>query len=73
MRPEKKTETPKPEVFIKIGVPQEWVDIVMHEYLSISKLKESKATQVHQNLNGLRKKNKLPIAALKLEDVEKWF
>ncbi len=73
MRPEKKTATPKPEDFIKIGVPQEWVDIVMHEYLSVSKLKESKATQIHQNLNGLRKKNKLPIAALQLEEVEKWF
>jgi len=73
MRPEKKTATPKPEDFIKIGVPQEWLDIVMHEYLSVSRLKESKATQVHQKLNGLRKKNKLPIAALQLEDVEKWF
>ena len=73
MRPEKKAATPKPEDFIKLGVPQEWVDIVMHEFLSVSKLKESKATQVHQKLNWLRKKKKLPIAALQLEEVEKWF
>ena len=73
MRPEKKAATPKPEDFIKIGVPQEWVDTVMHEFGTVAKLKEQKHTQVHQKLNGLRKKNKLPIAALQLDEVEKWF
>ncbi len=73
MKPEKKAPTPKPEDFIKIGVPQEWVDTVMHEFSSVSKLKENKATQVHQKLNGLRKKNKLSIAALQLDEVENWF
>ncbi len=73
MKPEKKAPTPKPEDFIKIGVPQEWLDTVMHEYPSVTKLREQKSTQVHQRLNGLRKKNKLPVAALQLEEVEKWF
>ncbi len=73
MKPEGRAAQPKPQDFIKIGVPQEWIDIVMHEYQSVIKLKENKPTQVHQTLNGLRKKNKLPIAALQLEEVEKWF
>ena len=73
MKPEKKAATPKPEDFLKIGVPQEWVEVVMHEFLSVTKLKENKATQVHQKLNGLRKKNKLNMDALQLEEVEKWF
>ncbi len=73
MKPEKKAPTPQPEDFLKLGVPQEWVDTVMHEYWSVPKLKEQKPTQVHQKLNGLRKKNKLPIAALQLDEVEKWF
>ena len=73
MKPEKKAPTPQPEDFLKIGVPQEWVDTVMHEFWSVAKLKEQKPTQVHQKLNGLRKKNKLPIAALQLDEVEKWF
>jgi lysyl-tRNA synthetase class 2 len=73
MKPEKKAPTPQPEDFLKLGVPQEWVDTVMHEYWSVTKLKENKPTQVHQKLNGLRKKNKLPVAALQLEEVEKWF
>ncbi len=73
MKPEKKAAVPKPEDFIKIGVPQDWVDVVMHEFISVTKLKENKATQVHQKLNGLRKKNKLTIPALQLEEVEKWY
>ena len=73
MKPEKKAAAPKPEDFIKIGVPQEWVDVVMHEFGNLAKLKEHKATQVHQKLNGLRKKNKLPVAALQLEEVQGWF
>ena len=73
MKPEKKAAVPKPEDFLKIGVPQEWLDAVMNEYASVAKLRDLKATQVHQKLKGLRKKNKLPVAALQLEDVEKWF
>lgn len=73
MKPEKKSAVPKPEEFLKIGVPQEWLDTVMQEYPSVARLKEQKPTQVHQKLNGLRKKNKLPVAALQLEEVEKWF
>ncbi|MGB7842740.1 MAG: lysine--tRNA ligase [Salinimicrobium sp.] len=73
MKPEKKAPTPQPEDFLKIGIPQEWVDTVMHEYWSVAKLRELKPTQVHQKLNGLRKKHKLPVAALQLDEVEKWF
>lgn len=73
MKPEVRSTQPKPQDFIKIGVPQEWLDPVMHEYHSVSRLKENKPTQVHQNLNGIRKKNKLPVAALQLEDIEKWY
>ena len=73
MKPEKKSKAATPEEYIKMGVPQEWVDTVMHEFPTLAKLKENKPTQVHQKLNGLRKKNKLPVAALQLEEVEKWF
>lgn len=73
MKPEVRAAQPKPQDFIKMGVPHEWVDVVMHEYANISRLKENKPTQVHQTLNGLRKKNKLPVAALQLEEVENWF
>ena len=72
MRPEKKAKVDGPEDFIKIGVPQEWAEYVIKAgYSSVAKLREEKHTQIHQKLNGFRKKNKLDIPALQLPDVEK--
>ncbi len=74
MRPEKKTKTDGPDDFIKIGVPTEWAEhVIKAGYISVAKLKEEKATQIHQKLNGYRKKNKLEILALQLADVEQWL
>jgi lysyl-tRNA synthetase class 2 len=74
MRPEKKAKIDTPDDFIKIGVPKEWAEYVIKAgYTSITKLKEEKPTQIHQKLNGFRKKNKLDIPALQLVDVEKWI
>ncbi len=73
MKPEKKTKTETVEDFVKLGLPKEWANIALEEYKTIAAMKEQKATQIHQRLNGLRKKNKLDISALQLEDVEKWL
>lgn len=73
MKPEPKKVMPKPEDFIAIGIPQEWAQHVMDAgYESPKALKEQKATKVHQVLNGYRKKNKLDLPALKIEEVEVW-
>ena len=74
MKPEKKAQAVTPDDFIQIGVPSEWAEVVIKAgYLSVENLRNCKPTQVHQQLNGFRKKNKLEIPALSLEDVEKWF
>jgi len=74
MRPEKKAKTISPEDFVKMGVPAEWAEeLIKAGYTSSEKLKEEKATQIHQKLNGWRKKNKLEIPALQLSDIEKWL
>lgn len=73
MKPEKKEKVVSESDFIKIGVPKDWANLVMQEYGSVDTLKTQKATQVHQKMNGLRKKNKLDIPALQLEDVAKWL
>ena len=44
----------------------------MQVYKTVEELKKQKATQVHQKMNGYRKKKKLDIPALQLEDVESW-
>ncbi len=73
MRPEKPAKVAKPEDFIKIGVHEIWAEYVLKVYETVDKLRTNKATQVHQNLNGYRKKNKLEIPALQLSEVEAWF
>ena len=72
-KPEISKPKPKKEDFIKLGIEESWIDCVMEIYLNTENLLSNKATQVHQKLNGFRKKNKLEINALQLEEVEKWF
>ena len=73
MKPEVSKPKPKKEGFIKIGVDEKWIDHIMELYSNIENLLSEKPTQVHQKLNGYRKKNKLTIDPLQLEDVEEWF
>ena len=74
MKPEKKAQTITPDDFVAIGVPAEWAEVVIKAgFNSVENLRNCKPTQVHQQLNGYRKKNKLEIPALSLEDVQKWF
>ena len=74
MKPEKKAQTVTPDDFVAIGVPAEWAEVVIKAgFNSVENLRNCKPTQVHQQLNGYRKKNKLDIPALSLEDVQKWF
>lgn len=74
MRPEKKKVVPIPADFVAIGIPETWAEhIIEAGYATPQALKEAKPTQVHQTLNGFRKKNKLDIPALSLQEVEAWF
>lgn len=74
MRPERKKVETKPDDFTKIGISEEWIPFIIQAgFTTTEKLLEKKPTQVHQLLNGFRKKNKLEISALLLEDVEKWW
>jgi lysyl-tRNA synthetase class 2 len=74
MKPEKKAKPVTPEDFIKIGVPEYWAEHVMAAgYASPAALKEQKITAIQQKLNGYRKKNKLDIPVLKVEEIEEWI
>jgi lysyl-tRNA synthetase class 2 len=74
MRPEKFQSGPNLQDFIALGIPELWAEhVVKAGYDSIEKLKSSKPTAVHQQLNGYRKKNKLDIPAVQLEDVLAWL
>jgi lysyl-tRNA synthetase class 2 len=74
MRPEKFQSGPNIQDFIALGIPELWAEhVIKAGYDSIEKLKDSKPTAIHQQLNGYRKKNKLEIPAIQLEEVMAWI
>ena len=74
MRPEKVQKVATPEDFMAIGVPEVWAKVLYSNgYTSVEKLKEEKPSALREKLNGLRKKNKMDVPALQLEEVEAWL
>lgn len=76
MRPEKKaTPTGDPdEAFVQIGVPQAWVEVLRKQgFRTTAQLKEANPNKLLNDLGGLRKKMKLDIPALKIEDIKSWM
>jgi lysyl-tRNA synthetase class 2 len=63
------------EEYLVLGIPEEWIDPLKKlGYTTISKLKEvEKAARLANDLNGYNKKNKLGLAGLSPEAVEKWM
>lgn len=73
MRPEKRVNADKDEDFIAIGVPEEWVPWLRKSgFNTIEALKKANPNKLANDLNGIRKKNKLEIAALTGEIVGSW-
>ena len=74
MRPEKKAKVASVEDFTAIGVPAEWVPVLMKMgFNSVEELKSGNPNKVFNDLGGMRKKMKLEISMPGKEDVEKWF
>jgi lysyl-tRNA synthetase class 2 len=75
MRPEKKASPAgdTDEAFIQLGVPQAWVPALRkYGFKSVADLKAANPNKLLNDLGGLRKKLKLDIPALKLEDIQAW-
>ena len=74
MRPESFEVSGNAADFSALGVPQVWKEhLVSAGFNSTADVLDAKPTQVHQRLNGFRKKNKLDIPALSLEEVSAWY
>jgi lysyl-tRNA synthetase class 2 len=57
-----------------LGVSEEWLEhLPKAGFHSIEELQQAKPTAIHQQLNGYRKKNKLEIPAIQLEDILAWI
>jgi len=74
MRPEKVKKVATKEDFMAIGVPEVWAEVLVKQnFTSVEMLKEQKPAGLREKLNGIRKKNKMDIPALQLEEVEAWI
>jgi lysyl-tRNA synthetase class 2 len=69
-----KVESEKSE-YLEIGVPAEWVEPLQNlGYTTIEKIKAlEKPGKLHQEMMGYRKKNKLEIGTVTMEDVNSWI
>jgi lysyl-tRNA synthetase, class II len=73
MRPEVWDTEPDAGLFEKLGVPSAWAEFLPEVGVNTrEELKEQKPSGLREKLNGLRKKKKLDIPALSLEEVEAW-
>ncbi|GAB4296690.1 MAG: lysine--tRNA ligase [Marinilabiliales bacterium] len=74
MKPEKKVLPDPKEKFLKLGVPEEWIDIIKKSgYLTINDLKDVNPNKLHQEICGLNKKHKLGLNNPTPEDVKNWI
>ena len=73
MRPEKVKKVATEQDFMAIGVPEVWAQVLIKAgYTSVDMLKAEKPAALREKLNGLRKKNKMDVPALQLEEVTQW-
>ena len=74
MRPEKKAPVASDQDFAQIGIPAEWIPVVIKAgYKTTADLKQANPNKLINDLNGLRKKMKLEITPLKIEEVKAWL
>ena len=74
MKPEKKAAVTTDAEFVEHGVPAEWVPMLRKAGINtLSQLKEANPNKLYNDLNGLRKKNKLDIPPVQKEAVEAWI
>lgn len=73
MRPEKKAKAYQSSDFEALGVSEAWSGICLEQFKSPEEMKKLKASQIQGLLNGYRKKNKLDLPAIQMEEIEKWL
>ncbi|PLW93782.1 MAG: lysine--tRNA ligase [Marinilabiliales bacterium] len=74
MRPEAKKKVFTAQDFVNLGVSELWAEhMIPAGFAAPKQLKESKPSAIQQKLNGYRKKNKLDIPAVQMDEIESWL
>ena len=74
MKPEKRAEEDTAEKYTELGIPSEWVEVLMKMgYKKVSQLKEVKPGKLFNDLCGFNKKNQLGLTNPAANDVSNWL
>ncbi|MBO4403273.1 MAG: lysine--tRNA ligase [Bacteroidales bacterium] len=74
MRPEKVVSVAKDEEFEAVGIPSAWIQALRKLKINtLPDLAQAVDTKLFNDMNGLRKKLKLEVSALTLEEVRQWI
>lgn len=74
MKPEVQQAISSDDDFASKGIPAEWIELLKKAGVgTMENLKSANVNKLFNNLNGLRKKNKLQIPALKIEELKSWM
>jgi lysyl-tRNA synthetase class 2 len=73
MRPEKRLKVDDDEDFKAAGVPESWIPWIRKAgYTTLDALKKANANKLSNDLNGMRKKNKLEVPPITPEMISSW-
>ncbi len=74
MKPEKRAEEDPAEKYLELGIPAEWVEVLMKMgYKKAVQLKEVKPGKLFNDLCGFNKKNQLGLTNPAANDVSNWL
>ncbi len=74
MKPEVQQAISSDDDFANKGIPSEWIEMLKKAGVgTMENLKSANVNKLFNDLNGLRKKNKLQIPALKIEELKSWM
>lgn len=74
MKPEVQQAISSDDDFASKGIPTEWIEMLKKAGVgTMENLKSANVNKLFNDLNGLRKKNKLQIPALKIEELKSWM
>ncbi|MFA8451000.1 MAG: lysine--tRNA ligase [Bacteroidales bacterium] len=73
MKPELKPQVASDQDFIDLGMNEAWIPAIRKAGITtISELKEANANKLQNDLGGLRKKMKLDVPSISVEEIQKW-
>lgn len=74
MRPEKKAEVSTDQQFTEIGVPEVWIPALRKlNFNTLEALKNANPNKLLNDLGGMRKKMKMDVAAVQLDEIKQWI